>query len=897
MWPAPAVGRSSVLRAAGGVNRDGMRAARKESKVTRMRKLLTALVALGLWCAPIAAAHVTPPPAKVDPAGERRVEEMLGRMTLEEKIDLIGGMDDFFIRGVERIGLPRLKMADGPSGVRNFGPATTMPSTLALAATWNTDLAGRYGVELGRDARAKGVHFLLGPGVNIYRSPLNGRNFEYLGEDPFLASRLAVSYIRGVQSQGVSATVKHYAGNNSEFDRHNTDSVIDERALREIYLPAFEAAIKEARVGAVMDSYNLVNGLHASQHDYLNNAVAKREWQFDGLIMSDWNGTYDAVGAANGGLDLEMPSGKFMNRASLLPAIREGKVSVATIDDKVRRILCTAARFNWLDREQTDLSVPRLNQQGRRVALEAARESIVLLKNDGGLLPLNAKKVKSVAVVGPVAYPAVPMGGGSGRVEPFAAVSILEGLSNHLGTSIPVHYARGLQTLGEMAEATEFSTLPSGGEPGVRAEYFTNPELQGEPAIARVEPRVNFSRQARSFPSQALSSRWTGYYTPRAAGKHEVFAASTGEDAGYFRLYVDDRLVFDDWSQARALVDLATLDLGARPHKIVLEQRGKYGRLGTRMQLGIGRHGSMVSAEAKALAARADVVVVAAGFDHTVEAEGADRTFRLPVGQDELIREMAAANRNTVVVVTSGGGYDANEWLARVPSLVQAWYPGQEGGTALAEILFGDANPSSRLPVTFERRWEDNPAHASYYPEPGTNRVVYREGVFVGYRGYEKNNVTPLFPFGHGLSYTTFRYGNLSIRPAADAAPGGPRYEVSFDVTNTGARDGADVAQVYVGDKHSPVLRPAKELKGFAKLRLRPGETRRVTIALDARAFSFYDPEARRWRATPGDFDIYVARSSAQIELRGKLRLRPPRPASEGAARAQLTLRGKNSDQ
>ncbi|HEY9285145.1 MAG TPA: glycoside hydrolase family 3 C-terminal domain-containing protein [Pyrinomonadaceae bacterium] len=840
-----------------------------------MRKLLTALLALGLLATQHVAARRDAAPRDAA-AVERRVEEILGRLTLEEKIDLIGGVDDFFVRGVERVGLPRLKMADGPAGVRNFGPATTMPAAVAMAATWDTELVGRVATEIARDARAKGVHFLLGPGVNIYRAPMNGRNFEYFGEDPFLVSRMAVAYVRGVQSQNVAATVKHYAANNSEFDRHNTDSVVDERTLREIYLPAFEAAVREADVAAVMDSYNLVNGVHASQHGRLNNEVAKREWGFGGIIMSDWNGTYDAVGAANGGLDLEMPSGKFMNRANLVPAVESGKVSRETIDDKVRRILRTAVRFGWLDREQTDPSIPRLNQQGRRVALEAARASVVLLKNDGGVLPLDRAKIKSVAVIGPVAYPAVPMGGGSGRVEPFAAVSILEGLSNALGTSVPVHYARGLPTLGEMAEATEFTTTATGGEAGVSAEYFANPDLRGEPAVARVEPRINFSRLARPFPQQSLSSRWTGYFDARAAGRYEVFAASTGEDAGFFRLRVDDRLVFDNWSESRALVQLATLDLAPGAHKIVLEQRGKHGRLGTRMQLGILRRGEMVSAEAKALAARSDVVVVAAGFDHTVESEGADRTFRLPVGQDELIGEVAAANRNAVVVVTSGGGYDTSEWLARAPALVQAWYPGQEGGTALAEILLGDVNPSGRLPVTFERRWEDNPAHPSYYPEPGTNRVVYREGVFVGYRGYERSNTRPLFAFGHGLSYATFRYGNLSIRPAANAAAPSPRrplYEVSFDVTNAGARAGAEVAQVYVGDNHSPVPRPVKELKGFAKVFLRPGETRRVTVALDARSFSFYDAEAGRWRAVPGEFDIYVARSSAQVELRGKLRL------------------------
>src|SRR5215470_6059160 len=326
-----------------------------------------------------------PPSAEIEP----RIDSILGQMTIEEKIDLLGGVDDFYVRGVPRLGVPRLKMADGPLGVRNYGPATTMAGGIALAATWNPDLAERVGTEIGRDARAKGVHFLLGPGVNIYRAPMNGRNFEYFGEDPFLASRIAVGYIKGVQSQGVSATIKHFLGNNSEFDRHNTDSVIDERTLREIYMPVFEAAVREAHTGAIMDSYNLTNGVHMTQNGYLNNDVVKKEWGFNGIVMSDWTSTYDAIAAANSGLDLEMPSGKFMNRQNLLPAIQKGKVSVATIDDKVRRILRVAARFGWLDHNQIDLSVPRYNERGRELALESARESMVLLKNEGSVLPFR----------------------------------------------------------------------------------------------------------------------------------------------------------------------------------------------------------------------------------------------------------------------------------------------------------------------------------------------------------------------------------------------------------------------------------------------------------------------------------------------------------------------------
>jgi beta-glucosidase len=845
-------------------------------KVNFMRELTATIMTLCFLISTFTLAQAqepAPSPAEI----ERRVESILDRMTLEEKIDILGGVDGFFIREFPHLGIPRMKMADGPLGVRNFGPATAFAGGIALAATWNPQLAGRVGTELGRDARAKGVHFLLGPGVNIYRAPMNGRNFEYFGEDPFLASRLAVEYIKGVQSQGVSATVKHFMGNNSEFDRHNTDSIIDERTMREIYLPTFEAAVKEAHVGAMMDSYNLVNGEHASQNKFLLTDVAKRGWGFDGIMMSDWFATYDGVAATNAGQDLEMPSGAHMNRKDLLPAIEQGKVSVATIDDKVRRILRTAVRFSWLERDQTDRSIPRFNQQGRRVALDGARESLVLLKNDSNLLPLDKDKIKTVAIIGPIAYPAVPVGGGSARVEPFVAVSYLEGLSNYLGTSARVQYSRGVPSPGEMAQSTDFFTAPSGGKPGLNAEHFSNDKLEGTPPVTRTEPHINFGPDSRAvFPDQTASSRWTGYYVPKSSGAHEIFVQSTGEDGGAYRLYVDDKLILDNWTENKALGSSVTLSLDATPHKVVLEQRGRSQWLGGTLKLGIARRGQMVDAEAKKLASAADVVVVAAGFDHATESEGSDRTFTLPPGQDELIQEVASVNKNTIVVLTSGGGVDMSGWLDSVPALIQAWYPGQEGGTALAQILFGEVNPSGRLPVTFERRWEDNPAHASYYPPASdTKRVEYKEGVFVGYRGYERNNTKPLFPFGYGMSYTTFKYSNLSVKPVTGDAvsSAGPRYEVSFDVQNTGNREGADVAQVYISDGHAKVLRPAKELKGFAKVNLRPGEIRRLVVPLDARALCYYDVSAKQWRAEPGDFDVLVGRSSQQIELRGKLTL------------------------
>jgi beta-glucosidase len=806
--------------------------------------------------------------APSSPAGtEARVDSMLKQLTLEEKIDLIGGVDDFYIRANQRIGLPRLRMADGPVGVRNYGPSTVFGG-IGLAATWDPELAQRIGAVIGEDARARGVHFMLGPGVNIYRAPMCGRNFEYFGEDPFLSSRTAVAYINGMQSKGVSATIKHYMGNNQEYDRHNMDSVIDERTLREIYLPTFEAAVKEAHVGAIMDSYNLTNGLHMTQNVYLNTDVAKKEWGFNGIMMSDWTSVYDAVEAANGGLDLEMPSGKFMNRAMLLPAVHAGKVSETTIDDKIRRILRTAIQFGWLDRGQTDLSIPRLNPQGREVALEAARAGMVLLKNDGSLLPLDKSKVRSIAVIGPDAYPAQPGGGGSADAKPFTPVSYLEGLVNYLGSGAQVYYERGIPTFEDIAKNTEFTTEANGGRRGLKTELFLNPNLSGKPTLTRADKHVNFEpARGGAGADSNMSIRWTGYFTPTAPGQYLVFAQGPGENGGY-RLYIDKKIVFDNWNDWYAFVGEASMTLSPGPHQVEFDYYAKGGWGKTTANLGIVRPETLVSSDAKSLASHADAVVLAVGFDPSTEGESGDRTFRLPPGQDELISQIAAVNKNAVVVMTSGGGVDMTAWVDRVPALLQAWYPGQEGGTAVAQLLFGEFNPSGRLPISIERRWEDNAVHDSYYPKPGEKKVEYSEGVFVGYRHFDKSGIKPLFPFGYGLSYTSFAYSNLAV---SDAAPSKDlSVTVDFDVANTGPRAGAEVAQVYVGDRHATVPRPIKELKGFARVELNPGERKHVQVTLDRRAFSYYDVTNHKWTVAPGDFDIYVAHSSADVELTGK---------------------------
>src|SRR5258708_11779885 len=483
-------------------------------------------------------------PAMAQTTGvEERVESILKQMTIEEKIGIIGGAGSLFdIRGVPRLNVPPMTAADGPFGVRNFTRTSVYAGGIALAASWNTDLAQRIGAQLGRDARSPGVHFYLAPGVNIYRAPQNGRNFEYFGEDPYLAGRAAAALISGVQTQGVAATVKHYLANNSEFARHTTDVIIDERTAREIYLPAFETAVKSGHVAAVMDAYNLVDGEHMTENHRFNVQILKQEWGFSGVVMSDWDATYNTAAAANGGLDLEMPSSKYFNAASLTPLLRGGQASQTELDDKVRRILRTAVRLGWLDRPQLDTAISRYDVAGRALSLQGALEGVVLLKNADGVLPLDHGQIRSLAVIGPNAYPAVLNGGGSATVAPFHATSLLEGLSAESGNDNDIRYALGIAGYQQFARSTKWATAADGEQRGIQVQEFDNLELKGAPARTRVERYVDQGEPLDLGPLASgdrpldlaafsavhpTSERFSGYFTPSSPG--EIGRASCRE--------------------------------------------------------------------------------------------------------------------------------------------------------------------------------------------------------------------------------------------------------------------------------------------------------------------------------------------------------------------------------
>jgi len=697
------------------------------------RKPLFILAWLGISCVALAQSTAPPRASTKQPIPEKdvelRVEELLRKMTLEERIDLLGGRREFYTLAIDRLGIPALKMADGPMGVRNYGPSTAFPAGIALAATWDTAMAHRIGAAMGQDARARGVHILLAPAVNIYRVPVNGRNFEYYGEDPFLAGQTAASFIQGVQSQSVIATVKHFALNNQEVQRGTISVEVDERTMHEIYLPAFKAAVQQGNVWAVMASYNRINGTYATANELLESQILKKDWGFRGILMSDWGAAHDGIADALAGLDLEMPSASFMNRQNLLPAVSSGQVPLSVIDDKVRRILRAAISMGLFDRPPQTAPLPLYSGESSQAALDGAREAVVLLKNGNHTLPLDRAAIHSIAVFGPNAHPAVDVAGGSARVVPFHDVSVRDALT-----------------------AT-----------GVRVDYVPF-SPRGDPAVVA--------------PSQS--------------------AAET------------------------------------------------------------------LSAES-VLAAKDDVAVVCVGFSPKTESEGLDRTFALPPGQNELIAAIARANPRTIVVVNSGGAVDMTAWVDQAAAILQAWFTGQESGQAVADILFGAANPSGKLPASFERRWGDSPADANY---PGSDgKVFYKEGIFVGYRHFDRSDVKPLFPFGYGLSYTTFAYAGLHLDQQ------GTNVRVKFSIKNTGPRAGAEVAEVYVQPLHPKVERPLKELKGFVRVPLPPGAAKDVQVDLDRSAFSYYDVATHAWKVDPGEYRILVGSSSTDIRLTAPLKI------------------------
>ncbi|MDR0505286.1 MAG: glycoside hydrolase family 3 C-terminal domain-containing protein [Dysgonamonadaceae bacterium] len=669
------------------------------------------------------------PKIPVNTSGEpkARASELVQLMTKSEKISYIGGIDWMFTRDIPRLGIRRVKMSDGPQGVGTWGESTAYPCAIMLASTWNEDLAWSYGEALALDCRARGVNILLGPAVNIHRAPMCGRNFEYMGEDPYLASRTATGYIKGLQENGVIATVKHFAANFQEYDRNFVSSDVDERTLNEIYFPAFKAAVQKAGAGCVMSSYNLLNGVWTTHNQWLLKTVLRDQWGFEGILMSDWGSTHACMPAANAGLDLEMAGGERMSPDSLRYFINKNELEINVIDEKVQHILQTIIKFGCMNSDtQQDNSIPKDNPYCAQTALNVAREGIVLLKNQDNILPLKTNTIRKIAVVGENAT-SYMTGGGSGRVNPFHYVGFYDGI------------------------------------------------------------------------------------------------AAWGTKKGIEVKLVDEN-------------DLSSMN-------------------------------------------EADVVIACFGHNADTEAEGGDRSFALPSKQLSLINKVLKTAKPVVGVVTAGGNVEMQSWEPQLKGLLWAWYPGQEGGKALAEILFGDVNPSGKLPVTFEKRWSDNPTYNSYYD---TNKHVnFTEGIFMGYRGYDKLNRTVQYPFGYGLSYTTFNLSGITVNETTE---NNSMLKVTCLLKNTGNMAGAQVIQLYVGkQERSPVERPLKELKAYRKVYLEQGESCEVVIYLSKDAFSYFDVSKTSFVVDEGLYEISLGFSSQDLILKKEITVKNSTGIESGA--------------
>jgi beta-glucosidase len=807
-----------------------------------------------------------------------KIKDLISQMTLEEKIKMLSGKDLWHTIPNDRLGILSMKVTDGPNGARgalgDLGPTSVcVPVGVALAATWNPELIFRVGQVLGEETKIKGAHILLAPTVNIHRSPLAGRNFECYSEDPYLTSQIAIAYIKGVQSQGVGACIKHFVCNDSEFERTSISSEIAERPLHEIYLEPFRLAIKEAKPWAVMSAYNKINGVYASENSDTLLNILKGEWGFDGIVISDWFGTY-SEGAANGGLDLEMPGpGKWMTVENLLPLVKTGVVPMEIIDDKIQRLLLTFDRVGLLNNPEPQPENALDKIEHRKIALEAASEAIVLLKNEKNTLPLDVNKNHSIAVIGANAKYAQIMGGGSSRVTPHYKISPLEAILNYAGDSVEVQYALGCLIHRNLPPIeVDWLTTPDSKTNGLFVEIFNNLALDGE-AVSR----FNIDRPQISWPEELLhpadpckySARLSGILIPDQTGEY-TFSL---EGNGFSRLFLDHEIVVDNWHKlppgipywsSGQITGKSKLETG-KVYQFVIEISSENPSPWRGLKIGcLPPMPDDPIAEAVHLAKRSDAVILFAGTTDEWESEGFDRKdMVLPGDQTKLIESILAVNQNTVLVLNTGAPV-VMEWVDKIPAVLQSWFGGQELGNAIAAILFGKTNPSGKLPTTFPQRLRDNPAYINY---PGENgKVYYGEGIFVGYRYFDRKDITPLFPFGHGLSFTSFTYSNLRL----NSNEFGPHddIQVFLDITNDGNIAGKETVQLYVKDLESTFIRPEKELKGFAKVYLEPGETKTATLSLSRDSLAFYNPKAKSWVAEAGDFEIHIGSSSQDIRLK-----------------------------
>ncbi len=811
---------------------------------------------------------------------EIRVENLLAQMTLEEKVALLSGKNAWQTVPIERLGVPSLTMTDGPHGVRanrtgperQHSPATSFPTGVSMAASWDPELIERVGVALAEETLALGCDILLGPCVNIVRTPLAGRNFESYSEDPYLAGEIGVSWVKGLQSKGVGASLKHYACNNQEIERMRGNSIVDERTLREIYLPQFKRVVKEASPWTVMCAYNRINGTYASQNAHLQREILKKEWQYEGVIVSDWGANHTTTESVAGGLDIEMPGpAKYYGRL-LFEAVLTWQIDESVIDEAARRILRMIVKSGRMDPE-VSLPAGSINTpEHQTLACELAEASITLLKNEGPTLPIQ--NVASIVVIGPNASEARIGGGGSSYLEPPYRISPLEGLRERFGSDVEIEYTQGCDNNVELPAL--IPNLPPAGEekPGFWGTYYTSDDLTGEPVTDRLDAYLDDWRfiPPAGLNAEQFSASWVGRFSVKQRGRYSFEVRHTG----HCKLFLDDELLIKSRMNEAPGAEVSTrqayaaLEAG-KTYTVNVEYRKPRGVQGTELHVRAAYRPEPEEDErlnrAVELASQSEVAVIFAGMPKGYESEGRDRpNMKLPGEQDALIRTVAKSNPNTIVVLNCGSPVEM-PWINEVPAVVLAYYPGQEGGRAVARVLTGEINPSGKLPVTFPRHYRDNPSALNY---PGTREVRYGEGLFVGYRYYDKKQIEPLFPFGHGLSYTTFEYGDLKV---PELAVRGEPIPVSITLRNTGPVSGQEVVQLYIRDPESSLVRPVKELKRFRKVDLEPGEDTDITFQLEDDALAFYDPYLGEWIVELGHYNVLIGSSSMDIRCVGSFEL------------------------
>jgi beta-glucosidase len=812
---------------------------------------------------------------------EKRVRNLISLMTLEEKADMLAGKDFWHFKGIERLMVPSIQVTDCGHGVtviineaaEGTGCASCFPTGVGQAASWSEETVFEIGKAIAEETKILGSHVLLGPMVNIHRTPLGGRNYETYSEDPYLTGKMASAFVKGAQSVDVAACIKAFAVNNQQTNQSNLSVELSERALHEIYLPGFKIPIDEADPWGLMTSYNKVGGVYTGEKKQFITDIIKKDWNFKGFIVSDWRGVHSTA-SIGAGLDIEMPGpGKYMIKDNILQGIKDKTITEEELNDRVARIIRNLVLTKVLD-QGYDSTRKEFDPSGHKdIALKAAEESIVLLKNTDNVLPLKKERIRSIAVIGPNAREARLGGGGSASVTACYSVSPLAGLKNYCGDSVKISFEEGSQFIGNLpvVHTGNLVTEDNGKTVnGLKGEYFNGTKLEGDPACIRIDEKIDFTwgwaSPCESVSKSGYCVRWTGRIVVPVTGNYKLGITSMG---GGSRLFIGGKLLIDRWDEPDDNIFEAEFDKSGRYVTLFMEKDSEhdlrvefYKRVNInsiRLEWGIPGIEDPIQ-KAVELASKSDVALIFAGLSNLFEGGMNDKEdIILPGNQDKLISEVAKANPNTVVVMINGTPV-AMPWINEVKAVIEAYYPGQEGGNAIANVLFGEVNPSGKLPETFPVRMEDNPSFGNF---PGENNVVhYKEGIYVGYRFYDTKKVTPLFPFGHGLSYTDFQYSNLRLKSGENAIM------VMCDIMNTGKVAGSEVAQMYIKDLESSTDRPEKELKGFKKLFLQPGEKKSITLEIKKADASFFSGETSSWVFEPGKFEILIGSSSRDIRLK-----------------------------